>query len=290
LELYLKYYFYPGRYEYLINSDYNDLNIINDYTTRAKKRIFDMLKGNKTKEECNAWLLFEKSIPENFNRCKIIARQIVQRRKIQDDTLIKQITDSICVEYMINDVKRTLQEKQIKPNLILMTGFLGMKECVPTLQEKLQKTIATKKENKEKINILLTTNCDNEQAYRFALAKLGDKTQYQYILDTFISTRYFDKKFLSYFRDDKITWKYIDAVYYSKENFYDGDIYIPAILYTMDAICPYIKDLPKELQFKRSGTKVGDCKWAETLHEWLIKNRDDVKFDYYGKKDGYWSD
>jgi hypothetical protein len=154
-----------------------------------------------------------------------------------------------------------------------------MKECIPTLQENLQKLIAEQKQN------------DYEQAYRFALAKLGDKTQYEYILDTFIPTRHFDSRFFSYFRDDRITWKYVD-INYSSGKFYtiysEGEK-VPASIITMDVICPFIKDLPKELENPvfQSGGDQRFYKWEKKLYEWLMKNRDTIKFNYDGEKTLY---
>jgi hypothetical protein len=297
LELFLKYYFYPGQRVYLISSDYNDLNITNNYTTASRKRIFDILKGEKTQEEYNAEILFQESIPVNVNSFKRAVEQTIKRQKIQDDSIIKKVTDSIYVEDMINYAKDILDEKQIESDLILMIGFLNMKECVPTLGEKLQEIIikTTKNNRDEEYGVAIKTiNIDHEQAYRFALAKLGDKTQRQYILDTFISTHYFDKKFLSYFRDDSITWKYIDDVYNSKAEFPNYSSYIPATIYAMDAVCPFIKDLPRELHNPHHQHHIQGMQkyydWEKALHEWLMKNRDKVTFDYDGKKDWFWAD
>jgi hypothetical protein len=294
LEVFLKYYFYPGQRWYLISPYYDDLDIINDYTTAAKKRIFDMLKGKKTQEEYNAQILHRESIPVNVDGFKRDVERTIKTQKIQDESIIKKITDSIYVEKMINSAKKTLQEKQIEPDLILMIGFLNMQECVPALQEKLQELITKKTKNnkREEYGVsIITMYIDYEQAYRFALAKLGDKMQYQYILDSFIPTRFFDKKFLSYFRDDSITWKYVDINYSKDETIQtlsDGGG-IPMSLYSMDAICPFIKDLPKELEFKLINTEEGDYKWAESLHEWLIKNKYAVKFNYNVKGGCLWA-
>jgi hypothetical protein len=49
LELFLKYYFYPWRRSNLISFYYDNLNITDDYTATAKKRIFDMLKVKRPK-------------------------------------------------------------------------------------------------------------------------------------------------------------------------------------------------------------------------------------------------
>jgi hypothetical protein len=199
---------------------------------------------------------------------------------------------------MINYAKGILQEKQIEPDLILMIGFLNMQECVPTLQEKLQEFITKKTKNnkREEYGVsIITMYIDYEQAYRFALAKLGDKAQRQYILDTFISTHYFDKKFLSYFRDDSITWKYID-INYSRDKTIQvlSDGGIPMSVYSMDAICPFIKDLPQELHNPNTQHHIRGMQkyydWEKALHEWLTKNRDNIKFDYDVKEGWFWSD
>jgi hypothetical protein len=295
LELFLKYYFYPGQRGYLISSYYDDLNIRNDYTVTAKKRIFDILKGKKTKDEYNAWLLYRKSIPENFNSCKRIAEQIMRKRKIQDDTIIKKLTDSIYAENMTKDTKERVQSEQIKPDMILMTGFLNMKECFPTLKEKLEEYVienAKRKNEREHGISIWTGELDHEQSCRFALAKLGDKTQYQYILDTFIPDYYFDRKFLSYFRDDDITWKYIDINYSPDKTIQilsDGGI--PMTLYCMDVILPFVKNAPKELHnpFWTSKTDEENYKWAESLYAWIMKNRENIEFDYNVKKGWFWS-
>ena len=278
LELFLKYYFYPGQRGYPISSDYSDLNIRNDYTKQAKKRIFNMLEGDKSQEEYAANLLFVKSIPEYMNSCERRARRVISKQQAPNDTIFEHIKDSFCNEYILNTAKTVLAEEQIQSDIILMAGFLGMKECIPTMQKNLQAEIA---ENKYHRN--------TEIAYRLALAKLGDKEQYQYTLDTIISTEYFTKNFLSYFRDDNITWRYVNANYSSSGSYYNGDFYVPMRLYTMDAICPFIEDMPKDLKFKRK-TKNEDYKNAETLYEWLMKNRDSVKFNYDVNDGWFWSD
>jgi hypothetical protein len=269
---------------------------VNDYTRAAKKRIFDMLKGKKTQEEYNAEILYQASIPVNVRSFERKVEQTIKRRKIQDEITIKKITDSIYVEEMINYAKGILQEKQLEPDLILMTGFLNMKECIPPLQEKLQEFVTekTKNNNKQEYGITIKTRdlaCMEEQACRFALAKLGDKTQYKYILDTFIPTRYFDKKFLSYFRDDKITWKYIDVNYLPNETIQVLTEGAPMTVYCMDVILPFIKNSPVELHnpFWTSKTEAENYRWAEALHDWLMKNRDSVKFNYDAKEGWFWS-
>jgi hypothetical protein len=103
--------------------------------------------------------------------------------------------------------------------------------------------------------------------------------------------RSFYNTYFAYFRDDNITWRYIDVNYSSNKNvqiFGDGSI--PSSLFTMDVIYPFIKDLPKELKFKLSNTEREDYQWAEKLHEWLMKNRNSVKFNYDVNDGWFWSD
>ena len=285
LDLNLEYYFYPDGSD-LTNLNFFDLSIRNDYTERAKNRIFKILKDEKTQDEYNAWLLREKSIPENKRICESLAQWVINHKGIKNDTIIEWIKDSVCTEYISSEAKRMLAEEQIQPNLILMTGFLGMKECIPILQKNLQAEIAENKYYK-----------DTEIAYRFALAKLGDKEQYRYLLDTFIYTHSVRslQKYLSYFRDDKITWKFIDVSYHSSERIYtssEDHEGIPSTIFTMDVICPYIKDLPKELN-NPHGQPQGMKKyydWEKRLYEWLMKNRDSIKFNYDINDGWFWSD
>jgi hypothetical protein len=171
-----------------------------------------------------------------------------------------------------------------------------MEECIPILQEKLQVYIIENKKSKNEQEYgvaIIERGLNHEYACRFALAKLGDKTQYQYILDTFIPTHFFDKNFLSYFRDDRITWKYIDVTYSLEKSIQvlSGG-YIPMTLYCMDVILPFIKGAPKEFPnpFWTSKTEAENNKWAEALHAWLMKNRENIEFDYNVKKGWFWSD
>jgi hypothetical protein len=287
LELNLQYYFYPDGSD-LISRKFSDLSIKNYYTEKSKKRIFEILKDEKTQKEYNAWLLREKSILENENICEILTQWIVNNRKIKNDTIIERVKDSVCTNYILSEAKRMLAEQQIEPKLVLVTGFLGMKECIPTLQNNLQKLIFAEYQPR-----------GMEKAYRFALAKLGDKTQYQYLLDTFISTHSVRdvENYLSYFRDDKITWRFIDVNYSSGEKIRPSSADnegIPSTIYTMDIICPFIKDLPKELNnpyYLDKNVEMKDFyKWEKPLYEWLMKNRDKIKFDYDINDGWFWSD
>jgi hypothetical protein len=191
LELYLQYYFYPGPREYLICSDYSDLSIKKDYTPKACRRILEILNGNKTEKEYDIYLAYKKALPTSYDKMSWDYAKIeMRKRKIQNDTILKEIRDSLLSDYIVYSAKESLELEQIQPDIILMAGFLGMKECIPTMQKNLQAEIAENNYYK-----------GTEIAYRLALAKLGDKEQYQYILDTIISTEYFTKNFLSYFRD-----------------------------------------------------------------------------------------
>jgi hypothetical protein len=88
-----------------------------------------------------------------------------------------------------------------------------------------------------------------------------------------------------------MTWKYVD-INYSSGKFYkiysEGDK-VPASIITMDVICPFIKDLPKELEnpaFQLDDDQRYD-KWEKKLYEWLMKNRDTIEFNYDGDKIWY---
>jgi hypothetical protein len=272
MELYLRYYFYPGA-DGIINS--YDINGKFYYSKKAKERIVEILENKKNKKEYEARLNYEKFLPENIIRNKWVAEELIKEQKIQNDTIIQQIRDSISMEYVNKVTQRMLELQQIEPHLIRMIGLLDMKECVPVLKKNLQECIQNE--------------CSGERrkAYRYALARLGDKEQRQYIIDSLMDAEKFDRRDFSYFQDDEMIREYIEVNYHSNKRFFpfsEGEG-IPAELKTMSDIYPYIKNIPEGLNYSnlRGGVEV-DIEWAKSLYEWLTANKDMVEFDYEGEE------
>ena len=269
LELYLQFYFYPYRENNILEWHYHDLNMKNNYTPKAKKRIVEILEGKKTQKEYDIWLQYYNSFPDEFNSTKKDAIRLMKRREIQNDEVLKQIYDSLRNEYAKEHSKRYFEALQIEPDLIKIIGFLDMKECVPILQKHLQ-------EGLDNNNI-----GEPERSYRFALAKLGDAIQRQYVLDNHMDIEEFDGNLFAYFRDDEMMWKYIEVNYSSGKIIHNGsESSYPASYATMDNVYPFIKNLPEELVSPRFPTMNGYYQWAKLLYEWLMGNKDKVEFDY----------
>jgi hypothetical protein len=283
MELYLQYYFYPGTAQ-IINS--YDINGKFYYSKKAKKRIVEILENKKTKEEYEAWLNYEKFLPGSIIRNKWVAEELIKKQKIQNDAIIQQIRDRISTEYINEATQRMLESRQIEPHLIRMIGLLEMKECSPVLKKNLQECIQNE--------------ClgERRKAYRYALARLGDKEQRQYILDSLMDVgsnnysneKYFDRKDFSYFKEDEMIWRYIEVNYFSNRQigiFSEGSI--PASLKTMNDVYPFVKNVPQELEFPYVSSDMNDdYKWTKAFYEWLMANKDKVEFDYEGEKRWFW--
>ena len=283
LELNLQYYFYPGRENNVIDSYYYDLDRRKNYTPKAQKRIMEILKGQKTQEEYDMWLKYRKSLPDRFNAAQKEATRLMKRQEIQNDEVLKQIYDSLRNEYAKENTNRYFEPLQIEPDLIKMIGFLNMKECIPTLKQQLSDCIQNKCID-EKIN-----------AYRHALARLGDQEQQQYILENLMEN--FDRREFAYFRDDEIMWKYIEVNYSldKKITLHGEEPSTPIGLIVMSNVYPFIKNLPQELVYPQSDFSASQndrdktrLAWVKSFYEWLMKNRDKVEFDYDGEKDWFW--
>ena len=65
-------------------------------------------------------------------------------------------------------------------------------------------------------------------------------------------------------------------------------------MFTVDVICPFIKDLPKELKNPYDIDKRAEMedfnKWEKLLYEWIVKNRNSIKFNYNVNDGWFWSD
>ena len=280
MELYLQYYFYPGTQPII---DSYELGSESYYTKKAKQRIVEVLEGKKTEVEYNACLIIWKATLAERKYIWEDAARIMKEQEIQNVEVLKQIRDSLITQNATRLAKERLESLQIKPELIKMIGLLDMKECIPVL--------------KQNLAYCIDSSCvfGQEKAYRYALACLGDKEQKQYILDNlmdieYLSDGYFDKRNFAYFRDDEIIWKYIDVNYsFSKSVYFDSEGTIPAAIMTMSDVYPFIKNLPKELEFPYLSNDMNDSyKWAKELYEWLMKNKSTVKFDYEGEKKFPW--
>ena len=280
MELYLQYYFYPGT-EQIIDSDI--LGSESYYTKKAKQRIIEILEEKKTKEEYDIYLNLNRLTYDSYPVLWKEASQIMKKREIQNDTVLKQIRDSIMADYVYRNTESYFESLQIDPELIKMIGLLGMKECIPILQQNLQ--------------LCIQKGCINDQikAYRYALARLGDKKQRQYILDNMMSIDFsddgfFHRKSFAYFRDNEMIWKYIEVNYFSdKEIDIISNVSIPSSLKTMNDIYPYIKNIPEVLKYPSLSDDMNDhYKWAKALYKWLMTNKNNVKFDYGGEKEWFW--
>ncbi|MDR1762888.1 MAG: hypothetical protein LBR64_02865 [Dysgonamonadaceae bacterium] len=282
LEIYLEYYYYPIKpsYDALIDIHYYDLNRRKNYTAKSKQRIFEIIKEQKTEKEFDIWFQYEKSFPPDTVFWGKIANKLLKEREIQNETVYIKIRDSLDAENIYNYTKREFDNLKISNDLIFMTGFLDMKECIPILQAQLPEAIANDNQWQQR-----------ERAIRYTLARLGDKQQKQYVIDNMLDYRqYFDRVYFSYFRDDELMWRFIDVNYHSDKRMnIDGDRTISAGLKAMSDVYPYIKNVPKELEFPYISNDINDdYKWAKALYEWMIKNKNKIKFDYDGEKKGFW--
>jgi hypothetical protein len=285
MELYLQYYFYP-QIGYSFVRSY-DLESYFDYTVKAKKRIREILEGKKTKEEYISYFTYNRTY---YNDPKIgwdEAAIIMKTREVKDATVLKQLRDSIVETYVVRDAKREFAAAQIKPNLIKMIGLLEMKECIPTLKQKLAEYINNG-----------SYYSDEEEACRYALAQLGDEEQRQYILDSLMVHSYFDQNgyvqtnFISaadfsYFQDDEFIWKYIDVNYGSGKMVsgrFSGKI--PMDYRIMSEVYPYIKNVPEELKYPDMSHDEREIEqiWPQKLYKWLMENKNCIEFDYEGEK------
>jgi hypothetical protein len=126
--------------------------------------------------------------------------------------------------------------------------------------------------------------------YSYALARMGDKEQRKYVLDSLMKIGQFIGEDFAYFKDDEMVWKYIETNYFSKERYpILSDFDIHASLKTMSDVYPYIKSVPKELEYSDSfKTMEEEYRWAKNLYEWLMANKRKVKFDYEGEKEFSW--
>jgi uncharacterized protein YlaN (UPF0358 family) len=288
LDVYLKYYFYPVKpsYEDLIDIRYYDLNRRKNYTVKSKQRIFELLKDGKNEKEFELWLKYRQSritddrIEKGSTYWKI-AESLMKKLEIQNDTVCMQIRDSIITESVYNAAKQDFDELKIFNYLILMAGFLDMKECIPVLQSQLPEAI-------EKDDMWQS----RERAIRYALARLGDKEQQNYVIENMMGyEQYFDTDYFSYFRDDEMMWKFIDVNYHSNQMimiYSEGDG-ISSALKTMSDVYPYVKNISKKLAYPYTSKDINDdYKWAKEFYEWLMANKNKIKFDYDGEKKGFW--
>ena len=280
IELYLQYYFYPES-EKIIYC-YPDWDYPY-YSKKARNLLAEIVENKKTEKEYDAWLNFEKSLPSNISISEKLAKELMKKWESQNDTVIKQLRDSIYLKRIYDGVEKNLESLQIEPDMIRMIGLLDMNECIPVLKQNLQLCIQNKCHEKQ------------IQAYRYALARLGDKEQFQYIIDHLMNNDYsggqvhFHGKDFSYFKNDEMIWKYLEFNFNSGKRIFDGTMFVPAKLQTMGNVYLYIKNLPKELEYPnfKDGME-GELKWAQSLYEWLIANKDTVEFDYEGEKRIMW--
>ncbi|MDR3219182.1 MAG: hypothetical protein LBU22_09470 [Dysgonamonadaceae bacterium] len=170
--------------------------------------------------------------------------------------------------------KKEFSSLQIANELIRIIGLLDMKECIPVLKQKLSHCIES--------------DClyGQEKAYRYTLARLGDEEQRRYVLDILVDIYTFSKEDIAYFRDDEITWRYIELNYFSDKPIpgESGNSTYPASLAAMSNVYPYIKNIPEALKYPRAQTMQPYLEWAKSFYEWLMANKANIAFDYDGEK------
>ena len=236
-----------------------------------------MLKGQKTQKEYNMCLRYKELAESSYTSWYLKeAARIMKSREIQNIEVLKQIRDSLLTDVIYRLAKESFESLQISNEMIKMIGFLDMKECVPTLKQQLSGCIGNERRREREI------------AYRHALARLGDKEQRQYLLDNLMEE--FDRRDFSYFREDEIMWKYIEVNYSFDKYFWPtGDSSCPIALLIMSDIYPYITDVPEGLKFPDLSRDMNEhYQWAKSLHDWLMANKEKVKFNYDGEKKWFW--
>jgi len=272
MELYLTYYFYPVQKKSIVQ--YVDNNSIVNYSPKAQKEILKILKGEKTKQASDLWLKYYQSFSlknEQLHRNDTISKEL--------QTQIKQIRDSLSLVFINQRAKEEFESLKISDDLVRMIGLLNMKESIPYLQQELSAI-----EDDE-------CRC-RERSFRFALARLGDKEQKAYILENFMNYPYFDRDDFSYFQDDDMMWKFIEANYHSEKmvKIMSGlDLRFPSRLVTIFDVYRFLKDVPIELEMPKSEylNDPSHYQWVKSLYEWLMANKDNVEFDYDGGNNLY---
>jgi hypothetical protein len=277
MELNLQYYFYPGRRN-IISGLYYHPEEKKIYTPKARKRMVEILENKKTGEEYEIFLKYYRSIPFAYVTASWeYAARLMKKRGIRDTSVLKQLRDSLLNDYIVKDAKQDFEDLQASPELIQMTGYLEMKECIPVLKQQL--AYCTENE------------CpDGNWAYRYALARMGDVEQRQYIWNNLILIEKFSPFDFAYFRDDGLIWHFISVNYGSgKRIWVMSDTYLGADLLTMDGVYPYIENVPEELRYSTDVRPMSEeYAWAKSLYEWLMANKEKVKFDYESEKKWYW--
>ena len=270
MELYLKYYFYPPQKTFIVQ--YADNNSMVNYSSKAKKEILKILKGEKPKQTFDLWLKYNQSFTLKYDIAdKEDTTQIMVEKGVQNDERIRQIKDSLYMVSTNRMAKEDFESLKISNNLVRMTGLLDMKECIPYLQQELS-AITDEDE----------CRC-RERSFRFALARLGDKEQKAHIMENYMNYPYFERDDFAYFRDDDMMWKFIEANYHSNKMVKitsDFDLKIPSRLKAILDVYHFLKDVPKELEMPLSEGINDHYQWAKSLYEWLVANKDNVKFDY----------
>ena len=278
IELYLKYYFYP-----YMDNGYIGYAQAGDFNEEAQKRLIEILEEKKTKEEYELYVRNARDILEPTERAWSEAARIMEKSGREGDDMLKQIRDSILeVRDIPSLAKRDFDYVRINEYLITRIGDLGLKNSIPTLQTAL---FACKGDNCQP-NI--------ENTYRITLARLGDKEQYDYMIDNMLEIDIFNAGYFSYFRDDALIWKYIEKNYTSKKGIWiHSDFAFPANFMTINNITPYVKNLPFELHYDNYGIRGAPNDdewfkrqqlWCKDVYKWLMENKDTVKFDYDGEK------
>ena len=275
VELYLKYYFYP-----YLRSSYIPYASKEDFNPNAQKRLIEILEGKKTKEEYELYVKKWRELEQKSEFGWSEATRIMKESNREGDDVLKQIRDSIIETREIPMMAhREFDRQQISEWLVFVMGDLELKNSIPALQ----KALMACEEN----------NCQPalENSYRITLARLGDKEQYNYMVNNMLDIDIFNVWHFIYFRDDELIWKYLELNYDPKRKVPSGlsGVSLPADFMTVQNIAPYIKNLPEDLQFPTKARYVSEQEaWGKEVYKWLIENKERVEFDYDGEKNWFW--
>jgi len=260
------------------------------YSLESRKRLVELLEDKKTQEEYELHLKYCKMVNLGYSESFLShANYIMQQMEIQNDTILEQIRDSLFTTSVTRSANRSFEYKKIERELIRMIGYLGLEKSIPILERKL--------ETVHLIPVVWDETSypqgEPEKSYRYALARLGNEEQRQYILDNLMDIREFDREDFLYFRDDEMIWRYIEVNYCFDKKIIivspgDGILYS---LKTMNDIYPFVKNVPEELKYypdKRIRGMDMHNQWSKDFYEWLMENREKIEFDYDGEKKWFW--
>ena len=276
VEVFLKYYFYPYMQEGRIIYATKD-----DFTQKAQKRLIEVLDEKKTEKEYELYVKDAREIITPTDRGWREAAKIMKESGRVGDDVLMQIRDSIIENRDIPiKAKGGFDLAQMNIYLLYRIGDLNLKKAVPVLQ----KNLSVRQEND-------SWRSDEEYSYRITLVRLGDKEQYNYMVNNMLDIDVFNVWHFPYFHDDAVIWKYIELNYNSDRMIDTGlsGVRYPADFMTIHNIAPYIKNLPENLQFPTKDlSRDNQIAWGKKVYKWIMDNKDTVEFDYDKEKKWFW--